>query len=202
MSDKKDFVRKRKDLNRIKKHQPIDATSMVREAIDDLWIAAQQAGYTSIRDYCKDYFENWEQIKAGVLDEIHEDYLHAVQNHFPKDPWASGVWTRMSTFAEYLSCSLKQANQSVRDLRYQFTTQEPSFKGMLDMLPNMKNTPDGMGIAMTRETYEFYEMFYRYEIELFEECLKDPSVIDKLLHKDQDEREGVENATIGNKGKT
>lgn len=172
-----EFVRKSKDLNKVK-----NITKEVEEDVDILISEAAREGYESVLEYTKAKFKAFDrEAKQEVLSEVYEGFLIAVQNRELKDPWGKGEWGSDSTFIEYVSYCLKETTSRIDETKWKFDTQYPSFAGLVKYLPDMKNTPPGIGKGMSREDYDFYMLLLRKCKELYEECLKNPEIISGLL---------------------
>ena len=189
----KEFVRKQKDLHRVDKSKVKDFRKEVDNDIDLIIDEAKRLGYNSVLDYVKSTFTGFDRTaKRALLSEVYDDFLRAVQSGDSKEPWSRGTWGTNSTFQEYLYCRLKETDSRLEELDWKKQTQYPSFAGLANVLPHMKDIPKGMGEGMTQEDYEFYELIYKKSKELFEECLKNPEIIDGLLISEYESKNNKE----------
>lgn len=178
----KEFVRKQKHLHTVDRTKVKDFRREVRDDIDIIIDEARKLGYSSVLEYVKATFTTFDgEARKHILSEVYNDFLNAVQEGSSKEPWSIGRWGSNSTFSEYLFCRIKEAESRLEELEWKKQTQYPSFAGLAKVLPHMENAPKGMGEGMSQEDYEFYKLIYRKSKELFEECLKNPVIIDDLL---------------------
>lgn len=181
MSDElnKDFVRKQSDVYDKK---VVSGKSGIKDEVDILIEEARKAGYTSVKDYVKDVYKTWdEKVQLNVLEGIYESFLEAVQNEMSKEPYAKGCWSAEDNFELWLSFSLKCIEKRLDDMKWRINNPSPSFSGLLPYIDDMKDVPDGVGEALTKEDYEFYELILRKTKELIFDVLNNPEKLKKLM---------------------
>lgn len=169
-------VRRQKDMKEVK-----DVTPSVKEDIDLLWEEAKKQGYSSIRDYVKHQYQNFDSnTKLEIIEEKFDDFLTLVQTKADK-LYSIGKWGVTSTFREYLHESVLEINNRLEQLEFEYKNRVQSFGGMITVLPYMKDTPAGMGEAMSTENYEFYSLIYNKCREFFIELLNNSELYNNYL---------------------
>lgn len=160
----------------------IDRTKDLEDAIDIVIREAKERGYETFLDYVKDTFQSWsKEVQVAIIEGLYDEFLDAVQNTKSKEPWADGVWNTDSTFLEWLSYVPKEIEKQLDDMKWRIKTQYPSFAGLLDFLPDLKDAPSGLGTGLSKENYEFFELILRKTKELVESLLRDEQKFNSIM---------------------
>jgi len=170
------LVRKFDELDKVeRKDNSLDYE--VKQLIQE----AKQNGYDSVKDYVKHLFQNWnEETDIAIINELYDEYMKCLQMGTER-LFGEGKWDENTSFEEFLRESLIMLEHRLEEIKWKKQTKFPSYPGLVELLPDIKDVPSGVGEPLSIEDYDFYEMLIKKTMEAIKSVLTNESKLNKYL---------------------